>query len=199
MKELDIGIGASVQCQDGEAGKVAYLVTDGEGLHLTDLIIERGIPLISKETRVIPSEMVKDASEEGVWLSLRKDELSAYQQYQETVIEVPEPGSSTGFTATGDYTTGPTIKQRLRQGVPDNKLLISHATKVSNLTATLGQVDRFIVTAEDGRITHVVASRGLLRHDYPMIPVGMVEEVAETSILVQLTNDEIEALPRYQK
>jgi sporulation protein YlmC with PRC-barrel domain len=199
MKELDFGIGASVRCQDGEAGKLAYLVTDQEGLRLTDLIVERGIPLISREARVVPFELVKDVSEETVWLFLKKDEFSGCQHYQETVVKVPEPVGGARFTPTGEYGTAPALKQRLRQGVAANKLLIGHATQVTTLNTTLGQVDRFIVTPEEGRLTHVVVSKGLLRRDYPVIPIEMVEEVGEESILVSVTSKEVEALPRYQK
>ena len=78
MAKFDLDIGTEVHCQDGKCGKLHKVVLDPHTQQVTDLIVERGFLL--KTDRVLPVNVVEQATRDSVMLSISGQELSEYPE-----------------------------------------------------------------------------------------------------------------------
>jgi uncharacterized protein YrrD len=60
----------------------------------------------------------------------------------------------------------------------------------------LGTVDHVLVDRESGDIEHLVVDRGLLA-DSVIVPTTAIDSMREEAVFVDLTEEELEKLPRY--
>jgi osmotically-inducible protein OsmY len=202
-------IGADVHCPDGRCGRLEKVVIDPHTERVTDLIVEKGF--LQKEDRILPIDVVAEADEEEIHLSVGSDRLSDYRIYEEAAFVRPAAGWESG-SYTGDQVRYwvpqqglvideaivPRTRRRVRIGVAANERLIERGTPVHGRgRKKLGEVDHVLVKPENGEISRLVVRRGLVP-EYRLIPFDEVEEVSEEIIYTELTEDEVSELPRYQ-
>jgi hypothetical protein len=89
MVKFDLSTGPDVWCQDGVCGKVQKVVIDPETEAITDLIVRHGF-LLAKD-RVVPAYLVRQATEDEIYLNISRDQLESYPEYQEDEVQVPPP------------------------------------------------------------------------------------------------------------
>jgi uncharacterized protein YrrD len=203
MTQFNFHMGVHVQCTNGQCGKLAGVVINPDSQHITDLIVEKGFLL--KHDRILPVSVMKDATEENVFLSVSSNELDQYPEYR--VIEYEEPATgleqqstpiATPYMAQGALDpVVPMVKKKIREGIGPGQKVIMPGTHVNNIHGTFGTVDHILMNPENKEITHLVVRRGTIFSDHLVIPISMVEEVREDSIFVTGTDEELKELPRY--
>lgn len=202
MKTLDLNIGADVFCRDGKCGKLAKYAVNRDAWLVARLIVEDGVLL--KRGRVFPLASVERATAGEIQLSIGEEELPNYPEYREEVIEQPAPGGAGGdpMRAAGPYgQTGvaavPTVREKVRYGVPDELAVVERGTPIEGPEGRVGKLDHFLVNAAKGEITHLVAQQGVLFSTKRLIPVSMVESISEGGVFIAATEEVLKGLPEY--
>jgi uncharacterized protein YrrD len=202
MNNLDLNIGARVHYRDSLAGKLVKVVVDPSDLRVNGLIVESGILL--KHARVFPIRKVEHADEKDIYLSLNSLDEGEYPEYHEKEFERPAMGWEhpkyeidyvlfPGHTMT--YTPTPTVKEKLRQGIPSELEVVKQGTPIKNYGGTIGKLDQ-IITTNTKEIAFLVMLRGAVLPERIHIPVVLVESVREDGILVDISDEELNHLAK---
>ncbi|MCD6291625.1 MAG: BON domain-containing protein [Anaerolineae bacterium] len=203
-------IGADVYCTDGRAGRLVKVVVDPHTRRVTDLIVEKGF--LQKKDRVIPVDVVSEANEERIQLSISSRELTHYPVYRVEEFTVPAPGwdSRLGYSSDevlhwelryGDLAVPavefrPMIRQRVQKGIDPNETVIGRGTRVYNAEGTIGHIDHVLVDDKTGEITHLVLRKGILPRRL-VVPIEMVKYIDEQGVYVKATREELERLTQH--
>lgn len=214
MARYDFEIGTQVHCRDGQCGKLHKVVLDPHTQRVTDLIVERGFLLTMD--RVVPLNIVEQATREQVTLSISSQELSEYPEYRMLEFEEPAPEVKAGHYDrrdvrcwVGRYRMAchepvlPMVRRQLHKGVSPNRAVIERGMPVRNISgrdggSEIGQVDHLLVDPDSGEVSHLVIRKGLLPY-YPILSIAQVESVTDEAVSVSLRDGEIELLPRYKR
>lgn len=203
MKEFDFKIGAAVHCSDGRCGKLTKVIVDPETLKVTDLVVEKGFLL--KHGRIFPVSTVEEATDEGIRLNIRSDDLQNYREYQEVEYEAPLAGGvGAGPMVATSYGPQPVsaaavpYREKIRVGIDDNLEVLRRGTAVQNDSGRIGHLDHVLADADSGEITHLVVREGLLMTHTIAIPIDLVRYLSEDGISVDANKDQLSALPRYE-
>jgi uncharacterized protein YrrD len=208
---FDLNIGAEVVCQDGKCGKLRKIVIDPDSRQVTDLIVEKGWLL--KEDRVIPYDLVNNATEEEIQLSIRSDQLSDFQAYQEVSFQVPDQEDwEDSVYQQGQVVTWsrmpnayglqvsrplvPILEFKVDDGVPDQEALVKRGTPVLIDSEEIGQVDHLLVDSETGEMDYLVVDQGLLQRAV-IIPSDYLKQISESGVSLDVEEKELAGLPRY--
>ena len=202
--QFDFNLTGYIQSKDEEYGRLAGLVIYPEAWLATDLIVKRG--QLMAQQRVVPIDMVQSALGDDVYLAVGSHELDQCPQYRVVEYEEPVTGleQQTAEIAAphGLYgpsePTVPTIKQKFREGIASDQRVIEPGMPIRNLEGKIGKAVRVVVNRESNEITYLVAQRGMVFHEHLVVPITMVEEVSEDSVLVTGTDEMLEELPQYK-
>ena len=99
---LDFDIGVAVRCEGETCGRLHKVVVDPHSRRVTDLIVERGF--LNRTDLVVPINVVADAGDEGVSLTIDTQELEEYPQYHEEELRKPAFGWGPGQRYNADNT-----------------------------------------------------------------------------------------------
>jgi osmotically-inducible protein OsmY/sporulation protein YlmC with PRC-barrel domain len=210
MSKYDFEIGTEVHCRDGQCGRLHKVALDPHTQRVTDLIVQRGFLLTTD--RVLPVELVEEATREGIRLSIPSRALREYPEYRELEFEEPAPEAQTGHYERNDvrcWRAGyrvacsepvvPMVRKQAHLNVLPSRAVLERGTPVLNRDEhEIGTVDHLLVDPESGQVSHLVIRRGLLPY-YPILPIARVESVTDEAVGVSLNDGEVEMLPRYRR
>jgi uncharacterized protein YrrD len=209
MAKYDLSIGATVRCKSGACGRLAKVVVDVYTQRITDLIVEKRLPLSAD--RVVPIDTVEGANKDEIYLSLSAEQLEEYPEYRDVEYTEPSPGAQAGAYDWGDvrcYNTSytyacetpvvPKVRHEVHSGLDADKAVVERGTRVLNAQGEVARVDHVLVDPESDKITHLVLRRGLVPR-YPILPVDQVHEFGDHAVTVSLSEAQIEALPHYRR
>lgn len=205
MAEHDLNIGATVHCKDGICGRVAKVVVDVHSERITDVVVARRLPF--SPDRVVPIDAVERTNEDEVYLSLSAEELDAHPEYREVEYTQPSAGVyesgdvrcyNNTYTYACDLPVVPRVRHETHPGVDADRAVVGRGTRVLNAQGEVARVDHVLIDPESDKITHLVLRRGLVPR-YPILPIEEVDEFGDEVVTVNLTEEAIEALPRYQR
>jgi sporulation protein YlmC with PRC-barrel domain len=211
---LRLEIGNRVRCIDGAYGHLADIVIDPLEKRVTHLVVqpEEG----EGETRLVPIQLAKGRDDERreVELECSLDEAQRFESVREAaylrlgdtqvedpdwdvgvqdVLAMPYYYDVVGMDPYPDATDRVTLSY---DRVPKGEVEVRRASAVISLDGhSLGDVDGFVVDADE-HITHFVLERGHLwgRREVT-IPIGAVARVDSDAVYVALSKDEVGALP----
>jgi uncharacterized protein YrrD len=212
MGEFDLNIGAQVRCEDGKCGRLHKVVVNPDTQEVSDLILEKGFLLT--EDRVLPIGSVEEATAQEIRLSITADELTHFEAYDEKVFEVPGPAwqqrgayergeavkwtpMATPYGMVASRPIVPVVRQRVHEGISARETVVEQGTAVENAQGRGGTVDHVLVDADSGDIEYYVVHRGLLARPV-IVPASEVQEVTEDAVFIDLSDDELDKLPRYR-
>jgi len=210
MAKFDFDIGAQVRCQDGQCGKLHKVVVDPHTQRVTDLIVERGFLLTTD--RVVPVDLVEQATREGIMLSISSQALSEYPEYRLLEFREPAPEVQSGhydqrdircwregYTMACEEPVVPMVRRQIHEGVSPNRAVIERGTPVLDTGGReIAKVDHLLVDPESGEASHLVMRKGLLPY-YPILSVDQIESVTDKAVSVSLMDGELQVLPRYKR
>ena len=206
MNHFDFNIGTQVHCQDGNCGRLAKVVVNPDTQQVTDLIVEAGFLL--KRARVFPITIVETTTADGIYFSIKSEDLGNYPEYREVEYERPASGAEGAtFTASGAMLQGgmvlpeqsvSLVREKVREGLSSEDLrLVAQGTPLKNQEGVFGKVDHVIVDADSTEITGLIVRHGFVFPELLNLPVSLIEHVGENYIFVAATNEELKQLPRY--
>jgi osmotically-inducible protein OsmY len=153
---------------------------------------------------------VERATREDIYLSSSSEALGEYPEYREFEFEKPAPDVESDVYDQGDVFCWrgryrlvckdrviPMVRKEMREGISRNQVVIERETPVRNILGNIGNVDHLLVDPESGEVTHLVVRKGLLPY-YPILPISRVKTVSDEAVTVSLSNDDVDALPRYR-
>ncbi len=219
MRIEDLRPGASVVSADGhKLGHLSRFVVDRETLKLTHLVVDTGIlrsgePLWKggwglSHDRVVPLGVLDDATSGEVRLTMSAEEFRDLSvDYIEEAFE-PIPDVEPGWPDTSDLyriatsipgEPGPYMMFE-RAARPPGTVEIQKDSPVWRLKPhqKIGEVERLLFDEETGTVQALVVRRGfLLTHDV-VLPMRYVTEVVADIVRVEISDDELRALERYE-
>ena len=214
MKPIHIVLGAPVRCGKARVGKVADVLVDPAGGHLTHVVVKTR----DKQARCVPVELMNLASDgHDVALACTQEELAALAPIRHVAYlefdELPptDAGSDVGveevlslpcFETTGfgdyvgDFDTGVALAY---DEIPKGEAELRRTSAILGVDGyVLGHVDGLIL--DDGGITHVVLEHGhFWRARRVAIPIEAVDAIETNEVTVRLSKDEVDTLPRERR
>ena len=211
---MRLEIGNRVRCTDGVYGELADIVIDPLEKRVTHLVVrpEQG----EGEARLVPIQLAKgrDDEQREIELECTLDEAQGFESVHEAAYlrlgESPaeDPDWDVGvedvlampYYADLDLGQYPGVLDSdvtvYYDRVPKGEVEVRRASAVISADDhSLGEVDGFVVDADD-HITHFVLERGhLWGRKEVTIPIGAVARVESDAVHVALSKDEVGALP----
>jgi sporulation protein YlmC with PRC-barrel domain len=199
---MEIRLDTKAYCTDGEAGRVTRLVLNPDTDEVTHVVVERqgkGLDPV-----MVPIEALKESDAERVLLKIDRaalDRLPSFLVHDVQTVERPRPPGQT--LQSEGYMTGPTfdlpqteVFDVTHERVPRGELAVQPGAKVHATDGHVGEVHDFLVDLAEGRLSHLVLREGHFwgRRDV-QIPVGSIQRIEERDVYLDLTKDQIEALP----
>ena len=199
MTHLNLNLGSSIQCRDGQCGKLIRVVVDPETGYVSDIIVAKGILL--KETRILPLSVVDYTDENNLYLSIASSKLEQYPKYSVTEFKEPVAPAERVAVPNNLYGAGepvvPMVKRKIRRGIKTGQTVIKKGMPVNNFNGTVGKVGQVIMDYDTNKITYLVMYQGLIFTKQLVIPYTVVESIYEDSIFISCTEEALEQLPRY--
>ena len=208
---MQLPIGVTVHCLDGEAGRLKYVVIDPDDGVVTNLIVERGM-LLHRDV-VVPAAWVEQSTEQEIVLNATIAELNALPAYREFDFLAPDPSyrplsghrvSSTRIWISpyDSIVEGgrPWIVRHVRLGVQDDEVLLRRGLPVQTYDARpVGVLDHLVVEPKSQQVTHLVVRRGWLwNRQACIVPLEQVDAVTEYGVRLKLSAEELKQAPLYQ-
>ena len=214
---MRLEIGDHVRCSDGVYGELTDIVIDPLEKRVTHLVVrpEEG----EGGARLVPIQRAKsrDRERREIELDCTLDEAqqfdsvheAAYLRLGESPAKDPDWDVGVedvlalpyyaGLDFTGSEAAAPYIDPHVTMfydRVPKGEVEVRRASAViSSDGHSLGEVDGFVVAADD-HITHLVLERGhLWGRKEVTIQIGAVERVESDAVHVSLSKDEVGSLP----
>jgi osmotically-inducible protein OsmY len=210
--DYDFKIGAPVLTDEGEVGRLKYVVVDPRAEIVTDLVVERG-RLLRREI-VVPVGWVEHADAQGIRLHAKMADLEGLPEFREVEYWAPDPtarpisghppaDTRIRISPYGDIPTPPStwVLHRVRLGIGEEDILIRRGLPVySGDGDRVATVDHLLADPETHRVTHLVIHRGrwFSRGDDYFVSIDDVTSASEYGIRLRLRRDEIDQLARYQ-
>ena len=212
---MRLEIGIRVRCTDGVYGELADIVIDPLEKRVTHLVVkpDQG----EGDARLVPVQLAKGRDDEQREIELectlheaqRFESVHerAYLRLGEMPAEDPDwdvgvqdflampyyPGLDMGAYPGGELDSHVTVSY---DRVPKGEVEVRRASAVISADGhSLGEVDGFVVDADE-HITHFVLERGhLWGRKEVTIPIGAVARVESDAVHLALSKDEVGALP----
>ena len=211
---MRLEIGNRVRCTDGMYGELADIVIDPLEKRVTHLVVQPEQD--EGEARLVPIQLAKGRDEEQreIELECTLDEAqrfesvrrAAYLRLGESRAEDPDWDVGVQDVLAMPYYSGVGVGPWPGEldshvtvtydRVPKGEVEVRRASAVISADGhSLGEVDGFVVDA-DKHITHFVLERGhVWGRKEVTIPIGAVARVESDVVYVDLTKDEVGALP----
>ena len=186
-------IGGHVDATDGRCGSLIRLIVDPTTQSVTHLAVAPGHH--AERARLVPADLVAGVEDGVIRLS-----CTTKQFEQLDAAEDIELLSSADLIATQQaigiaLPTGHQSKPSFSDVVPTGEVAVRRGDAVHAKDGWIGAVDGLVIDPANDQVTHLILQEGhLWGRKHVAIPIGAANRV-EDEIRVDLTKEEIEALP----
>ena len=211
---MRLEIGNRVRCSDGAYGELADIVIDPLEKRVTHLVVKPEQD--EGEARLVPIQLAKgrDDEQREIELECTLDEAQGFESVRE--VAYVRLGESSAEDPDWDVGVEDVLAMPYYSGVgvdpwpgeldshmtmyydrvPKGEVEVRRASAVISTDGhSLGEVDGFVVAADE-HITHFVLERGhLWGRKEVTIPIGAVARIESDAVHVALSKDEVGALP----
>jgi sporulation protein YlmC with PRC-barrel domain len=193
-------IGAHVEATDGRCGHVTRVIIDPVAQSLTHLVVEPGHHEVG--ARLVPVDLVERIEADRIQLSCTKQQFEQLDEADDIQF-LPADPDSFGY---GDHASawpyygigtplGHHPQAMFTDRVPLGDVEIRRGDPVEAKDGLIGKIDGLVIDPADRHVTHVILQEGhVWGRKQVAIPIGAANRVAD-EVHVDLTKDEIEALP----
>lgn len=213
--------GAEVYSSEGEKlGNLDRVVIDPKTREVTHLVIEKG--LFFTTNKLVPLNMVNPEIEDHITLLGPKQDLSEFQDFEEThfvnLEQAENPGSDElpasyyyppvnfawwrmgGAGLSMPYYPGmPVYVPQTRQLIPEGTVALEEGARVISQDGQhVGNIEQVIVDTHDNRVTHFVVTEGVFFKERRLLPVLWISRIGEHEVHLSSTARFLERLPAYQ-
>jgi uncharacterized protein YrrD len=201
---MDIPVNVKVKCQDHECGKTICVIINPISKAVTHIVVqEKGFIGIE---RLIPVEEILESQADQITLRCSQSELPKFEAFTESHYISGEdqfldyqadqhyfhPYITAAFDE--DYEYEPMFEEI--ECIPPNELGIHRKAIVYAKDGKVGQVDEFLISPIDDKISHLVLREGhLWGQKLVTIPVSEIDRIETDHVYLKLNQQEIEKLP----
>ncbi len=210
---MEIGIGAAVECVDGDAGRVSGLILQRGSLKLVGLVVTRNG--IAKKNVVVPLDVMRNSEPQRVYLRLTSRELEEqYHSLKETDYapigddwELPPPGSPEELVVTSVIAIGPEpplvpaqsdLKHpfllRELTNIQEDALLVTRVTRILCPEGAVGTFAGILFDPTNNETHHIIVRLSSPSHPSVPIPTYLLGFVEENEVYVKAHQPFIESL-----
>jgi hypothetical protein len=187
--------GSHVEAPDGRCGDLTRVILDPVAESLTHLVVEPGHH--DELARLVPMDLVASIEADSIRLDCTKQEFEQLDSAEDATFveeDATAPGLGPGYGAPG-MPLGHHRKPMFSDYVPTGKVEIRRGDRVHAKDGQIGAVEELVIDPIDRRVTHLILKEGhFWGRKLVAIPIGGANRV-DDEIQVDLTKDEIEALP----
>jgi sporulation protein YlmC with PRC-barrel domain len=196
-------VGARIEATDGEAGTLDALIVDPITRRVTYLVLNDES---LGPRRLVPVALVSSSDPDLVTVASARADLDTLPPFDEPGYNTPDaPGQygetelDPGFYFLEPYATpidGWLLAEHER--IPKDEVAIRRGAEVVAADEThVGHVDEFLIDLADGQVTHLVVRTGhLFKKRDVIVPVPRASRFDDDRVRIDLTVDELEALPK---
>jgi len=193
-------MGAQVDATDGRCGHLTRVIVDPVADALTHLVVE---PRHHEErARLVPVDLVVSADDEVVRLKCTKEQferLDSAEDVQVLQASATPGGYGPDASLRPYFSVGMPFGHRRHSAfedrIPVGEVEIRRGDAVHATDGLIGAVEGVVIDPADHHVTHVILQEGhVWGRKKVAIPIGAANRVGD-EIRVDLTKDEIEALP----
>ncbi len=211
--------GVSLYTLDGkEVGHIDRVVIEPKSNEITHLVVRKG--LLIKEDKVVPVGLVTAGKEDHVNLRLDEGQMEELPNYEETDY-IPTNDDDAGRSPQGgpiliappalywypayDGTSLPgylpsAYVAETRTNIPEGTVAVKAGAKVMTRDGMdVGNVAQVLTDLYEDRVTHCVVSRGLVRKEEKLIPVGWIESWGDDEVRLSVGARTMERLPLFEQ
>lgn len=201
---MDIPINAKVKCQNPECGKIICVIIHPISKLITHIVVqEKGFIGIE---RLIPVEEILESRTDQITLRCSLDEFSKFVSF----IETDYIGGDEQFLdyevdhyyyfrfSTPDFGDGFEYGRWFEkiECIPHGEPGIHRGAAAHAIDGKVGQVDEFLISPTDDRISHFVLREGhLWGKKLVTIPVAEIDRIETDLVYLKLSKQDIEKLP----
>jgi hypothetical protein len=202
---MDIPVDVPVYCKDGLCGRSTYVLINPVLNEVTHVVVRETQSPHSE--RVVPIDAVVETTPDMILLRQTREKLARMEPFIQVEYireEMPDTDySPAGYMGTGAYRLWPyAIPERSElvpvehRRIPLGELAIKRGTRVQATDGHVGRVDELLVDATSEHMTHLVMREGQLWGQRDVaIPVSQIDHLADGTVYLKLSKDEIAALP----
>lgn len=203
--DINIPVNAGVECADGVCGVSTHVVINPISKKVTHLVVkQKEFPHVE---RMVPIEWVTQTTSNLIQLACTKEKFGHQEMFTETEYVKLDPADMppavpAPFTGGAFFYWPYSVPESERyiqvehERVPLGELAIQRGAQVEATDRHVGRVDEFLVDPSDERITHLIMREGHLWGQKDVsIPLSAIEHIAENTVYLKLSKDEVEALP----
>lgn len=187
-------IGAHVEATDGRCGSLIRMIVDPATETLTLLAVQPGHH--QELARLVPAHLVAGVEDEVIRLSCTTkqfEQLDAAEDI-ELLSEADLLSTQQGVGGVA-LPLGHHAKPEFIDVVPTGEVAVRRGDAVHAKDGWIGEVDGLVIDPASEQVTHVILQEGhLWGRKHVAIPIGAANRV-DNEIRVDLTKEEIEALP----
>ena len=191
-----------------EVGFLERVVLNPETNVITHIVVRMG-PLLNKEDRIMPIELVTDTTEDLVLLETDAATVEAMPLFEEQVIERERSVETSALSENGQpglpgesrsviplvLDPDETVATETVQNIPEGTIAMKAGAKVvASDGEQLGHVERVVADPEVDQITHLLISRGLFSKEIKVIPIKWVMKVGEDNVYLRVNKDSVEGM-----
>ncbi len=199
-------LGTRASCSDGTCGGISRIILDPSAMTVTHLVIQPAHH--AAEGRLVPVDLV-DTAADKVRLTCTMAEFERLEPAQEVELVDPYGGyppaeAVQGYGDVGSFGVGGSVtglgigmsevrgpRPLVRDSVPPGRTELAGRERVHATDGEIGQIDGFVVTRDDHRVTHVLLKEGhLWGRKEVAIPVSVVASVAD-GIRLNITKEQV--------
>ena len=201
---MDISIQADVVCVDGTCGTTTCVIIDPIRKDITHIVVrEKGFIGLEK---LVPVDKILESTSNQIRLACTLNEFVLMDDFSEYKF-LPGDDPYLDFDREHYYMQPysiPDIEDEYEyashyekyEHIPQGELGIHGGAVVSASDGRIGQVDEFLISPEDHRISHLILRKGhLWGKKLITIPVSEIDRVESDRVILKSDRQTIEKLP----
>lgn len=201
---MNIPINATVYCQEQDCGKTTCVIIDPISKEVTHIVVqEKGLVGLK---RLVPTEIIYESTADQITLRCSLSEFSKFTLFIEShyiggsdpILEYEtshyyfHPFVLPDYEE--EYDHQPLLKED--ENIPFGELGIHRGAAVYATDGKVGQVDEFLVSPQNNKISHLLFREGhLWGQKLVTIPVSEIDRIETDHVYLKLNKQAIEKLP----
>jgi hypothetical protein len=199
---------ADVICTDGQGGTSVAFTLNPVSRKITHLVVEDN----GGQQRLVSLQLIDGTSHDEIWLECTEDELKKLTLFKVTeFVERAAQQSGDWSEEEGEWEDSIDVSQFERtdeafgmpvvvEKVPEGEIAFHRGTDIEATDDHVGVVERFLVQADTGHVTHLVMHKGHLwgKKDI-MIPLSAVDNMDYDSVYLNVDKETAENFPEQPK
>lgn len=193
---------AKVTCTDGHGGTSVAFTLHPVPRKITHLVIEDN----DGHQRLVSLQVVEKTSDDEIWLNCTENELKEMTLFQTTEFVARAPQQSGDWAEEeGEWEDAVDLSQFERtdtgmpvvvEKVPPGEIAFHRGTDIQATDGHVAVVERFLIEAATGHITHLVMHKGhLWGKKNIMISLSAVDSVDYDSVYLNVDKETAENFP----